>query len=140
MKNFLRLAVITACFIALFIGISGGIVHYTTLASANHAPEQPVLIQHTDTVADTSILEVMVTDPDSDPMNVTFRGRRVAEGTGEDFTIIVLPDTQLYAQNYPDIFTAQIKWIIDNEAEENTVFVTHLGDIVNTADIVTQSG
>lgn len=134
----MRPAVIIACFIALFIGISGGIVHYTILASANHAPGQPVLIQYTDTAADTSILEVMVTDPDSDPVDITFRGRKVIEDTGEDFTIIVLPDTQLYAQSYPGIFTAQIQWIIDNEAEENIVFVTHLGDIVNTANIATQ--
>jgi hypothetical protein len=134
----MRFVVITACFIALFIGISSGIVRYTILAYANNAPEQPVLIHHTDMATDTSILAVMVTDPDSDPMNITFRGRKVVPGTGEDFTIIVLPDTQLYAQSYPDIFTSQIQWIVDNEVDENIVFVTHLGDIVNNEDILTQ--
>jgi hypothetical protein len=129
--------VITACLIGLFIGLSGGTVHYS-YAVFNQAPGQPVLAQYTDGATDKSTLEVTVTDPDSNPMNVTFLGREAGEGAGEDFTIIVLPDTQLYAQDYPDIFSNQIQWIIDNKATENIVFVTHLGDIVNTADIAEQ--
>jgi len=33
----------------------------------------------------------------------------------EDFTIIVLPDTQYYSQNQSEHFPAQTQWIVDNE-------------------------
>jgi hypothetical protein len=49
----------------------------------------------------------------------------------EDYTIIVLPDTQKYSENYPEIFSAQTQWIADTEKEFNTVFVIHEGDIVD---------
>ncbi len=47
------------------------------------------------------------------------------------FTLIALPDTQLYSKRSPEIFAAQIEWIIHNRATENIAFVTHLGDIVD---------
>ena len=49
----------------------------------------------------------------------------------ENFTIIVLPDTQLYSEEYPWIFENQTQWIIKNKESLNIVFVTHLGDIVD---------
>jgi len=57
-----------------------------------------------------------------------------ATSPGADFTIIALPDTQYYAQNYPQIFTAQTQWIVSQKDARNIVFVTHLGDIVQDAD------
>jgi hypothetical protein len=48
-----------------------------------------------------------------------------------DFTIVVLPDTQGYAENYPKIFLNQTNWIADNVKEKNIVMVIHEGDIVN---------
>ncbi|MCB9478122.1 MAG: metallophosphoesterase [Deltaproteobacteria bacterium] len=53
---------------------------------------------------------------------------------GYDFTVISLPDTQIYAQKYPEIFTDQIEWIVENAEAENIVFVTHLGDVINNVD------
>jgi len=50
----------------------------------------------------------------------------------ENFTIVVLPDTQFYSSSYPSIFENQTEWIVQNENEKNIVFVTHLGDIVDT--------
>jgi len=50
------------------------------------------------------------------------------------FTIIVLPDTQHYSQNYPKIFVEQTEWIRDNLEEMNIAAVIHLGDITNTND------
>jgi hypothetical protein len=50
----------------------------------------------------------------------------------ENFTIVVLPDTQFYSQSYPWIFENQTEWIVKNENAQNIVFVTHLGDIVDT--------
>ncbi len=47
-----------------------------------------------------------------------------------DFTVVLLPDTQKYAELYPEIFFAQTQWIRDHAAAENIVFVSQLGDIV----------
>ena len=47
------------------------------------------------------------------------------------FTIIVLPDTQHYSQNYPEIFIKQTEWIHGNLEQLNIAAVIHLGDITN---------
>lgn len=49
----------------------------------------------------------------------------------ENFTIIVLPDTQYYSEEYSWIFDNQTEWILENRELMNIVFVTHLGDIVD---------
>jgi hypothetical protein len=49
----------------------------------------------------------------------------------ENFTIVVLPDTQHYSEKHPQIFDNQTQWITENRENLNIVFVTHLGDIVN---------
>lgn len=46
------------------------------------------------------------------------------------FSIIMLPDTQIYSQKRPDLFFAQTNWIKQNRDQENIVFVTHVGDLV----------
>jgi 3',5'-cyclic AMP phosphodiesterase CpdA len=55
-----------------------------------------------------------------------------------NFTIIVLPDTQFYSESYPEIFDNQTQWIIDNIGQLNIVFVTHLGDLVDEWEVVEQ--
>jgi len=52
-------------------------------------------------------------------------------GPDEEFTVVVLPDTQYYSDHYPQIYEAQTKWIVDNAKKERIEFVTHLGDIVD---------
>ncbi|MCF7817538.1 MAG: metallophosphoesterase [Kiritimatiellales bacterium] len=47
------------------------------------------------------------------------------------FTIIVLPDTQVYALHYPDTFTGQLNWIKGQQEERNIVCVIHEGDITH---------
>jgi len=54
-----------------------------------------------------------------------------AQKNQENFTIIVLPDTQYYSENYPWIFENQTQWIIENKESKNIMFVTHLGDLVD---------
>lgn len=49
------------------------------------------------------------------------------------FSIVVLPDTQLYAQLHPEIFHQQTQWIADNIQRYNMRFVLQLGDITQTA-------
>jgi hypothetical protein len=100
-------------------------------------PGLPALVKPADNatcVVMPPILEVTVSDPDSATMDVSFYGRS-AGGSAEDFTLIVLPDSQKYADpdNYPDrvaTFSAQTQWIVDQASARNIVFVTHVGDIV----------
>lgn len=54
------------------------------------------------------------------------------------FTIVALPDTQFYSASYPATFTAQTNWIKDNRVNQNIVFVTHEGDIVDSYTSTTQ--
>jgi hypothetical protein len=49
------------------------------------------------------------------------------------FVIAALPDTQYYSLSFPDTFTNQTQWIVDHRQARNIVFVTHLGDITETA-------
>ena len=60
--------------------------------------------------------------------------------SSEEFTIIVLPDTQFYSERHPVIFTAQTQWIRDNKdtldwdndgTSEPIIYVAHMGDIVD---------
>ena len=82
-------------------------------------------------------LEVTVSDADDDPLDVTFYGRE-AGALAEDFTIVVLPDTQFYSESYPAIFNAQTQWIVDNKDALNIVYVVHEGDVVNVATTTSQ--
>ena len=54
------------------------------------------------------------------------------------FTIVVLPDTQYYANplngGLPAMFTSQTQWIVNNRAARNIVFVLHEGDITDSND------
>jgi hypothetical protein len=104
-------------------------------------PDEPVLVQPADDsiVAGLSpTLEVTVSDPQGDLLDVTFYGAHT--GSTDEFTIVVLPDTQKYVVNgtYPEIFTAQTQWIVDNKDALNIVFVTHEGDIVDTWNSTTE--
>jgi 3',5'-cyclic AMP phosphodiesterase CpdA len=45
------------------------------------------------------------------------------------FTLAVLPDTQIYAWKYPEIYTAQTRWIADNVKTYNITYVLHVGDV-----------
>lgn len=51
--------------------------------------------------------------------------------TGNSFTVIALPDTQYYALAYPQVFEAQVKWILEQRMARRIAFVVHEGDIVN---------
>ncbi len=49
------------------------------------------------------------------------------------FSVVLLPDTQYYAEQYPDTYVAQTLWIRQHLNQDNTKFVIHLGDIVQTS-------
>jgi len=51
----------------------------------------------------------------------------------ESFSVILLPDTQLYSEKFPDNYVAQTTWIRQRLKDDNVKFVIHLGDIVQTS-------
>lgn len=51
----------------------------------------------------------------------------------DEFIVVVLPDTQIYAQRFPETFDSQLRWIAENAEAYRIVFVSHVGDIVQTA-------
>lgn len=58
--------------------------------------------------------------------------------TSDDFTVVLLPDTQYYSAVYPQIFQSQMNWIAANRATRKIQFVLGLGDIVDYGSSVTQ--
>ena len=50
--------------------------------------------------------------------------------TGE-FSLVFLPDTQIYSAEYPELFTSQTQWIVNNRARFNIQAVLHVGDVVD---------
>ena len=112
-------------------------------AGQGSAPAAPVVSAPVDGATGQSVaptLDVTVTDPDTNPMNVTFYGRPVAGLTPPDFSLGVLPDTQFYSQNTPNTrfaqYLAQTQWLVDTRGQYNTQFVTHEGDVVQNIDAV----
>jgi hypothetical protein len=47
------------------------------------------------------------------------------------FAVVVLPDTQYYASDHPEIFEAQTRWIARNRDDQAIALVVHEGDIVD---------
>jgi len=58
---------------------------------------------------------------------------KAASPVSKPYTIIAVPDTQFYSEenSLTAIFERQIQWILENIKNENIVFVTHLGDVVD---------
>lgn len=50
----------------------------------------------------------------------------------EYFSVVVLPDTQVYSKSHPEIFKAQTEWIVRNQDYYNIRFVLHEGDVVDS--------
>jgi hypothetical protein len=50
-----------------------------------------------------------------------------------EFSIVLIPDTQMYVEEHPEVFEAQIDWIVANEVAENIIYVAHLGDLKDDA-------
>jgi hypothetical protein len=45
-------------------------------------------------------------------------------------TLVILPDTEVYAHKRPEFMEAQTKWIAENVRQRNIAYVLHVGDIV----------
>jgi len=102
------------------------------------SPDQPTLISPatgSTGVSTTPSLQVGVSNPSGGSLTVNYQLRQPA---APEFTIIALPDTQHYSESYPDIYTAQTQWIVQQKAARNIVFVTHEGDIVQNVSNATE--
>jgi hypothetical protein len=77
-------------------------------------------------------LEVAVSDPEGQPLTVTFHGRPATNAPGPDFTLIGLPDTQYYTGELNGgsnaIFHAQAQWVVSEIAARRIAFAVQLGD------------
>lgn len=111
-------------------------------ANFSQAPNAPMLDQPADNATDVSLsplLRVNVSDPDKDTLSVSFYGRPVSsESPTEYFTFIAIPDTQTLASSYPTTMSDQFSWIASNIEDNHIVFVTSLGDIVNSSTVASQ--
>lgn len=47
------------------------------------------------------------------------------------WSLVILPDTQHYAQKYPGLFHLQTQWILENKDKYNIVYVLQNGDVTN---------
>ena len=54
------------------------------------------------------------------------------DAPAKSFSVILLPDTQNYAEKYPETYVNQTLWIRKQLKEDNIKFAVHLGDIVQT--------
>jgi VCBS repeat-containing protein len=82
-------------------------------------------------------LSATATDPEGQPLTVSFYGRQ-APPPVQDFTLVVLPDTQKYAaevlEGTKDMFYSQVNWIRNNQNALNIAYVAHVGDITDNGD------
>ncbi|MEZ4453207.1 MAG: metallophosphoesterase [Nannocystaceae bacterium] len=97
------------------------------------APAEDAVIAGTSTE-----LEVTLTEAPVAKVTAKFYLREIHELTdADDFTIVVLPDTQNYTQfpgNYPQ-YKDQTQWIWDHRNTDRIVAVLHNGDIVQHGNI-----
>lgn len=110
------------------------------MATPVATPDPPVLLNpaNLSTGNPTGVqLSVQVSDPNLNPLNVTFYARRKLSES-DAFVIVGLPDTQYYTGEIyggsRDIFYSQTQWVIDNLTGENIVFVSQLGDCTENGD------
>jgi hypothetical protein len=61
-----------------------------------------------------------------------------ALSSSDEFTVVVLPDTQFYSRSYPEIFRSQTQWIADNAAALRIKMVVGVGDVVQNGESDTQ--
>jgi hypothetical protein len=83
----------------------------------------------------TANLSVDITDAEGGPYVAVFHVREVTPA--EDFSIVVLPDTQYYTvegDGNEDNFYAQTEWVMDNLDAYDIKAVIHNGDLVEHGD------
>ena len=80
-------------------------------------------------------ISIVSASPTQDATNGNVTVRYRVHSGADDFTIIVLPDTQHYSDEFPEIYMSQTQWILEHKDDLNIVFVSHMGDIVQHNDV-----
>lgn len=52
----------------------------------------------------------------------------------DEFLVAIIPDTQIYSERVPETFETMMRWIAEHAEEYRIVFVSHVGDIVQSAN------
>jgi len=127
------------------VGLAAGFVSPGPALDLGHAPKLGSVASEA-LPSGGARLRAEASDLDADPLYVDFYVRELTQA--DDFTIVVLPDTQYYTRNAspperpvaddPDYFDAQTRWAVDHREERKVVGVFHVGDIINNADVTTQ--
>ncbi|HLA83419.1 MAG TPA: metallophosphoesterase [Thermoguttaceae bacterium] len=55
--------------------------------------------------------------------------------SSDSWSMIILPDTQMYSRYYPSIYNAQTQWIADHKTSHNIQVVLHEGDITDRNNV-----
>lgn len=127
-----------ACLATGVVGMLTVVGLVTPAQAAGAPPSAPVLVgpaAGAPSVPSGAQLQVRATDPDDAQVDVTFHAQADtpgAPGTGDPFTLMLMPDTQNYVSTSAntDIMRQQAQWIADNQDALDIAFVAHLGDIV----------
>ncbi len=56
---------------------------------------------------------------------------RFSDVFADGWTLALLPDTQIYTRDFPDVYLRQTRWLAANKERMNLRFVAHEGDIVD---------
>jgi hypothetical protein len=113
---------------------------WSSFSPALADPEVPELLAP----ADGAVLgpevkfEALVRDSEGGDLEVGVYLRPKIEAL-EPFRVAILPDTQFYTMEDSiaetgDVFGDQVRWILDEASTSNTVFVSHMGDVVQDWD------
>jgi hypothetical protein len=123
-------------------GISGTVVgagaHFVSLGAGLDQGVPPVLETMPAVLSpDQADLGVTMNDPDGrgETLTTMFHVRQVSRA--DDFTIVVLPDTQVYTiegKGLEHYFYDQTAWVRAHRDEYNIVAVIHNGDLINNGD------
>lgn len=108
--------------------------------SPQAGPNPPTLVSPADGATGVAMppeLSVSVSDADGDPLTVRFYGRVKSPPT-PDFMIVALPDIQNETQYNSAMLNSQMNWIVNQQAANNIVFTTSVGDLINTSTSTTQ--
>ena len=74
---------------------------------------------------------VAVRNRRTEHLHITPPPRKVRDFVPGSWTLVLLPDTQVYSLRYPGLFLTQTGWIAQNRDKQNIKFVLQLGDITN---------
>jgi hypothetical protein len=106
------------------------------IPAAADIPADPTLAGPTDGatgVSTSAELSVEVSHQSGEDLDVTFYGREKGGGTGQPFSIVVLPDTQNYTTSDTAMagLQSQVDWILAQRTALDIRAVIHNGDIQN---------